>query len=624
VGKSVENLKLSRTGLVVTMQRNLLPLLAMGAVVLFVAVLARFGITGTHRLFFSVLHVLLVACVLAGLYNASKRAVLGDENAGSMSYWIVILIALLAIVMAQIIDVTMDLVGPVANLPLPDNMPSLILVAVSAFLVGAAPFVARGSYLLMSGLLALASFGLINAIPESFGGNALSSTGISPWVVAATTQLIGLFCLGCFVFVSYARANFRIGTWEGTKLLDTRDEALDGSFVGSRSRQMFLNGGIPLSPRHPPASIAFRPGFQDVTFFLVLLGMLAWAAGPVKKGTGKGYFKQARDMTRLWFMHRIDPPTYYAMDLYRPENANWFPHLLTRFETKNGLFSTLNRHRVNPRAGHEMNDKRLFAEVCAEFSIPHPQPLMIIDENGVAPQASMENMERDLFCKPRKTMGAKDTLAFTWLGEGSYLDGKGHKLDIFGVCAAVALKKKPMLVQPWLRNHEDVSGFAKDSLVAIRVVTVLNEKDDPEVTLAMTRLLSKLEPDWQHLPDGEYAAPINLETGEMGLFTGDNFKTSLVRMTHHPVTGIAIKGRVLKNWPAVRDLALKAHRAFKHRVIVGWDIALTPDGPMMLEGNTNLDVMFLQRVHNCPAGDTRFGELLNYQIQQLYVAKQAA
>ena len=80
----------------------------------------------------------------------------------------------------------------------------------------------------------------------------------------------------------------------------------------------------------------------------------------------------------------------------------------------------------------------------------------------------------------------------------------------------------------------------------------------------------------------------------------------------------------MQNWPAIRDLALKAHRSFKHRVVVGWDIALTPDGPMMLEGNTNLDVMFLQRVHDCPAGDTRFGELLNYQVCELYKDLKAA
>ena len=52
-------------------------------------------------------------------------------------------------------------------------------------------------------------------------------------------------------------------------------------------------------------------------------------------------------------------------------------------------------------------------------------------------------------------------------------------------------------------------------------------------------------------------------------------------------------------------------------MVVGWDIAVTPDGPVVLEGNSNFDVMFLQRVHRVPASETRFGELLSYHLEAL-------
>jgi hypothetical protein len=587
------------------------------------AVLSQMLLPSLGQLLLSPVHVLIMSLVLIGTVNASRNAVFANDGMAAASYWMVAAIVLTAFACAEVVDVGVDLQPASVSLAQIDELPGMIFVAVSAFALGAVPFVPRGRNALLIGLVCLSAFGAAFALREMLPDSPTTIDGLTSQFLGQTLQLFGVLFLALFVVASFRTSEEKSMVWAGTNLLGNASSAHDGSFVGTRSRQMFLNGGIELSPRHPPLAIAFKPGLQDMTFFLVMVGMLVWAGRPVRTGTGKGYVDQAIAMTQLWFKHRIDPPTYYAMDLYRRENVGWAPHLLTRFETKNGLLSTLNRHRHNPRAGHEMNDKRLFAQACAEAGIPHPHPFLIIDGKDAVPQTSLDVLKQDLFCKPRKTMGAKDTLTFKWLGDGKYLDGKGQTHDIFGVFASVALKRKAMLVQPWLRNHEELSGFAKDSLVAIRVITVLNEHDEPEVTLAMTRLLSKLEPDWQHLPDGEYATPINLETGEMGLFTGDNFKTALVRMTHHPVTGIAIKGRILQNWPAIRELALKAHDTFKHRVIVGWDIALTPDGPMMLEGNTNLDVMFLQRVHDCPAGDTRFGELLNYQVNAFYQARKS-
>ena len=76
-------------------------------------------------------------------------------------------------------------------------------------------------------------------------------------------------------------------------------------------------------------------------------------------------------------------------------------------------------------------------------------------------------------------------------------------------------------------------------------------------------------------------------------------------------------GRILEGWPAVCDLAIEAHRAFRNHVIVGWDMAWTDDGPMVIEGNSNLEIAFPQRVHHLPFGEDRLGELLHYHRVRL-------
>jgi hypothetical protein len=83
------------------------------------------------------------------------------------------------------------------------------------------------------------------------------------------------------------------------------------------------------------------------------------------------------------------------------------------------------------------------------------------------------------------------------------------------------------------------------------------------------------------------------------------------------VKGQPVAGRVLATWPALKALAMAAHRAFPHRILVGWDLASTVDGPVLLEGNINLDVMFPQRVHRQGFADSPLGPLLQHHLATL-------
>jgi hypothetical protein len=83
------------------------------------------------------------------------------------------------------------------------------------------------------------------------------------------------------------------------------------------------------------------------------------------------------------------------------------------------------------------------------------------------------------------------------------------------------------------------------------------------------------------------------------------------------VTGAPVLGRQIADWPALRDLALATHRLFRHRIVIGWDVALTTEGPMMIEGNSNMDVSFIQRAYREPIGRSRLGELLAWHLSRL-------
>ncbi|MBN9282025.1 MAG: hypothetical protein J0H37_07220, partial [Hyphomicrobium denitrificans] len=46
-----------------------------------------------------------------------------------------------------------------------------------------------------------------------------------------------------------------------------------------------------------------------------------------------------------------------------------------------------------------------------------------------------------------------------------------------------------------------------------------------------------------------------------------------------------LEGFRLPDWTLVTELALRAARTFLPLRTIGWDIALTPDGPVIVEGN---------------------------------------
>jgi glutathione synthase/RimK-type ligase-like ATP-grasp enzyme len=113
---------------------------------------------------------------------------------------------------------------------------------------------------------------------------------------------------------------------------------------------------------------------------------------------------------------------------------------------------------------------------------------------------------------------------------------------------------------------------------------------------------------------GGLAAPVEIGTGVLGVASGYATAGSAGRHTHHPVSGGAIEGRRLPMWEQARELACQAHRAFPPRLLVGWDIAVTPTGPVLVEGNEQPGVDGLQRLHNLALGEHRFGELLAFHL----------
>ena len=75
------------------------------------------------------------------------------------------------------------------------------------------------------------------------------------------------------------------------------------------------------------------------------------------------------------------------------------------------------------------------------------------------------------------------------------------------------------------------------------------------------------------------------ENGRMGIAHSKSEET----FDDHPDTGVRIKGRDVPYFDEAVALALKASQTFGFMATIGWDVGLTPDGPVIIEGNPFCD-----------------------------------
>ena len=82
---------------------------------------------------------------------------------------------------------------------------------------------------------------------------------------------------------------------------------------------------------------------------------------------------------------------------------------------------------------------------------------------------------------------------------------------------------------------------------------------------------------------GGMAAPVVLETGVIS-DVGANKAGEAFEF--HPMTNTRIPGTKIPYWDEVKAMCLSAMHVVPQVRFVAWDVAITPDGPVFIEGNS--------------------------------------
>jgi hypothetical protein len=322
----------------------------------------------------------------------------------------------------------------------------------------------------------------------------------------------------------------------------------------------------------------------------------------VKAATQRNRVRVALDLVTAWLKYGINPENFAATLLWDVPRERWRDFVVGE-ELNSFLNSTLD---VNDRL--LSRDKAEIAARDGLRGLPWLPTLAVIKRRtGVAidsartvdrqealwPTLRELGRDRDLVLKP--ACGRQGDGFFHVSAKGAVRDGDGIELSPDELGRAVFSYTHPLgdygyIVQEALvANRQMIELTGIDALSSVRVVTALSDGivDFIEVFLKIPAP-GRLTDNFRYGAHGTMLASVDPGSGRLTALVGllrPGSRYVLERTANHPRTGHEIEGRTLPHWGEAVEISRRAALAHPNTATVGWDLALTPSGWVLLDFN---------------------------------------
>ena len=349
-------------------------------------------------------------------------------------------------------------------------------------------------------------------------------------------------------------------------------------------RKVFL-GAWPQLPRWQWALIALYSSMTWLLFFSwrQIYRCMQADARKLPDEYGIPVWKQLFDMLALALGHGVPPYFYSYYALYRKPREQWFQYVYSH--------ELPHWHRVlsagvSRQTEHLMTDKCAFSTCMADLGIASVETYAFLPRSAKVGESALFSGQ-SLFIKPNAGSRGEGAYALSFDAQTGQYRLTGDKvieetadiLDHINRSAA----QQDYLIQPLLQNHPEIEQLCgSQELVFLRVVTgIIDGEAEALFATLLVPCLNEYNIYWwvdvelssgRLLPDKEY-----------------------IRFDDLPEKIGKIEGKVLPFRQDVVEICCRAHRHFSDLPCIGWDVAITPSGVKLLEGNFNWGVAMHQR-----------------------------
>lgn len=278
---------------------------------------------------------------------------------------------------------------------------------------------------------------------------------------------------------------------------------------------------------------------------------------------GISYFKLWKDSIVSSLKYNISITEYFLFRFYELSEAERATYAGT------GYMYEYQKLMNPPTSRKILIDKKLFLQAYSKF-VRHPYLAMEEIQTSDRTEALLHNQTGKIVLK--KSDGqcgvgieVKNAAEFDKKSLYKHLKATGNDM-----------------VEAFVQQHKQLNALSPSGLNTIRIITQLSTED--EVDIIGTRLRITVNSAVDNLAAGNIAAPIDPDSG---IVTGPGIYSDITKedKEKHPVTGVSIVGFKIPFWKETLAMVKEAALLHKENRSIGWDVAITDEGPELIEGN---------------------------------------
>ncbi len=325
-------------------------------------------------------------------------------------------------------------------------------------------------------------------------------------------------------------------------------------------------------------------------------GMFKLIAELYKDPERKSILRILFELCCLWVLYRTIPSHYFSRYLFKRD-------ITTVRDYIPGKLLYKRKAKFNERSARNMLDNKFFFDLYyRQLDFPLPQLWMHNTRRAfLVDRKYLEIHDVDGFkevvARVIKANAADNTL-YIKKAYDAYGGSNIHKIHLDHLTSYPdkineifsEVINSAFIFQQTIKQHPEMDKLSPFSLNTMRFDTFINTDGTVEIISGYMKTNIRNN-HVDNEPTGGCEISLDLETGRLRKYGHLTLKfNGLSRSTQHPTTKTVFENFVVPYFKEAKEMVIQAARVMPALRLVGWDVAIGENGPVLIEGNSDYDI----------------------------------